>query len=439
MILFVSLNQYFVRDEGETIHTAWRIFSGQQIYVDFFENHHPFFYYMLVPLIGIFKEGIMMVLAARVLVYLMLLSIFLVTYNIAKDLFGKEPAVISLVLLATTNIFIFTVVQLRPDVPQTLFGLLSLSLLFSYFQKKELKCLILSSISLAVSFLFLQKSIFLIFIIGVLLLLNAYSNQIKFKDVFLYLSVFIAVLVPYYAYLIFNGQLDIYLSFNWAMNVKIMQDAQYGLYVSVFKLMTSIKENPLLWIFWLLSLLFLETPNQERIGAISLFLLVTYILIHSDPHYFLLSMPLIAVMAGFAVHKVTGLFFKKRAIIIWAIVILNILYPMNTCLNVIKYSQITKQLKEMEYVLSITKSTDLIYDKEWIINTFRTNLDYFWSGKGALNWLKDKTYSLPSLDDSICKFKPKVIRKDENLYLNNETLKDYRRSDRYPDLLIRID
>jgi 4-amino-4-deoxy-L-arabinose transferase-like glycosyltransferase len=443
VVLFFSLNHKIDSDEIASIHASWKIFSGQKIYVDFFEHHHPFFYYTLVPLIEIFKENVFVVIAARGLVFFMLLLIFAVTYNISRNSFGKMSAVISLILLASTKIFIFTAVEIRPDVPQTLFGLLSLSFLFSYFQKRSLKYLISSSISLGVSFLFLQKSVFLAFTIGGLLLFSAYFNQIKLRDILLYLLVFIAILMPYYAYLVINGQLHAYLMYNWTINVDVLQHESSRGIKAILRMTSSYKDNPLLWIFWFLSLFLLDTPNQKRTGVVSLLLLSIFFAVQTPyGQYLMLVMPLIAIMAGYSIYIATNLFIKMRLYVLGVIVIICIFHPLNLYLKVIQASPISKQLKKIEYVLSITRPNDLIYDGGLNFNLFRNDVGLSRFSIGiikALERFNDKSIYQYNVYGLIEEFKPKVIsRYGLGNMKDYRIVNNYRKSDRYPDLFIRI-
>ncbi|MDE2028522.1 MAG: glycosyltransferase family 39 protein, partial [Candidatus Omnitrophica bacterium] len=190
VIFFLFLAQAFGQDELESIHDAWKIFLGQRIFIDFFEHHHPFFYYLLVPIVAAFKENVMVMIAARMLIFLLFLLILVITYKVARNLYGKISAIISLVLLPATMIFIIRAIQIRPEVPQTLFGLLALLFLFFYFERNSLKYLILSSIFLAVSFLFLQIAVFFIFVILALLSFEVFSNRIKLRDLIFFLLAF---------------------------------------------------------------------------------------------------------------------------------------------------------------------------------------------------------------------------------------------------------
>ena len=443
LIFLYSLNVTFNVDEVESLHASWRILSGQRIYVDFFEHHHPLFYYTLIPIAGLFKESIMMIIAARFFVFLMLLLIFVVTYKISKIVFGKESALIGLVFLGSTKYFVERAVEVRPDVPQALFGLWAVYLLLTYFNNKSLRYLILSSASLAISFLFLQKSIFLAFISGLLLCHAAYCAQIKLRDVILYCIVFIVAVMPYYLHLFFNGQFHDYLLYAWDLNIDLFKQYSGWGRDTMSTLMYSFKVNFLLWVFWLLSLLFLDTPNKERVGVCSLFLLIVYISMQLHwTQYLTLVLPLIAIMAGYALHKVMGLFLKRQVFLLWGMAAIYIFSLIFFYSKEMKAFQNTRQLMEMEYVLHITKPTDYVYDGKLSFNLCRKDLDFFWflqKKMRVLSTVKEKAANSYDIYKLIDQYKPKVISKAQISNMNDPRISEhYQRSVIYPDLYLRI-
>lgn len=156
------------------------------------------------------------------MVFLMLLLIFIVTYLISTRVFDKETGIISLVLLATTLIFITPAIEIRPDVPQTLFGLLSVYFLVNYFESKSVKHLMLNSFFLGLSFLFLQKAVFLILLTVAILLVDAYRKNINYRNLLLCLFVFVITIVPYLVYLLYTNSFSSYITFSWIINMKYL-------------------------------------------------------------------------------------------------------------------------------------------------------------------------------------------------------------------------
>ncbi len=443
VIAFLSFSVSLNHDEVESIHVAWKIFSGERIYVDFFEHHHPFYYYLLIPIIKLFNGNTGVVFAARALSLGMLLLVFAVTYDISRNVFGKRPAVISLVLLATVRVFIYKVIEIRPDVPEALFGLISVSLLLNYFKRNTLKYLILSAVSLGLSFLFLQKAIFLVFVIGVVLLHSWYFDRLRARDMSIYLAVLIAVLAPFYILLFINGQLHAYLFYNWVFNTVYLKNWSVDCEKVMLLLISLFKGNPLIWVSWLLSLLFLDTDQKEKIAIISfLFLIIFFMLQIYIKQYLILLIPFIAMMAGYGLDQAAVLFFKNGSAIIGIIVGINLFCPLESYSVDIKKSPIFQDLKEIEYVQSITRPADYVYDPSRHANLYRKDLDFYWSKEGikhinsAHQW-KPENYDVYAL---IEKFKPKVIVESMIKNLGDHRIRDfYKKSDRYQEVLIRAD
>jgi predicted membrane-bound mannosyltransferase len=82
---------------------------------------------------------------------------------------NPEVGLLSLILTSVFTVFFKKSIEIRPDVPQALTGLLAVYFLFIYYDRKSLRSLIASAVFLAVSFLFLQKAVVLIALGGILL------------------------------------------------------------------------------------------------------------------------------------------------------------------------------------------------------------------------------------------------------------------------------
>jgi 4-amino-4-deoxy-L-arabinose transferase-like glycosyltransferase len=433
IILFNSLNRWFDNDEFEAVHTSWKILQGEEIYVDFFQHHHPLFYYLLTPVIAISGENITTIITIRLIVFFMLLLIFFFTYYLSIKLFNKETGLISLLLLTTAHIFFTEAIEIIPDVPQTLFGLLSVLLLFTFFENRFQKNLVSSSFLLGISFLFSQKASFLILLIGVLLLIGVYKREIYHRDLLLYLSVFLLTLAPYCLYVFYTSALSPYFSFNWVLNMMFLNH-----FLPFNILLHSFLYNLSLWAFYLIGLLFfMKTPNQKRVAFLSLGLLMSVFFAHTPyRQYFMMAMPLIAVTSAYAICSI----FKNKYILV-IVLVFSIAFPF---FNLLKKTRNTNgiQLEKIEYVLSITGKEDFVYDGDILFNIFRKDIDFFWFsvrphtlGLATYQTMTEYDYNIYELIDT---FKPKVI---SNYYIENmhdkRIAKHYVQSALYEDLFTR--
>ena len=167
-------------DEFEAIHTAWKVANGKILYIDFFQNHNPLFYYFLSFFLSIFGAHIYTLYILRLLLLLIfLLSIFYI-YTIGKLTFDRQTGIIASIL-SIPALVAFNGIEIDPDVPMLFLELMSLCFLFLFQKSKKTYFLSLSSFSLALSFLTLQKSIALIIIVYIYLIYMLFAEKITLK------------------------------------------------------------------------------------------------------------------------------------------------------------------------------------------------------------------------------------------------------------------
>jgi len=437
LIFFNSLFRYFDHDEFEAIHTSWKILNGETIYIDFFQHHHPLLYYVMMPIIKIFGENVFTILFLRIIAYVLFLLILLITYNLAILLFNdKKIGLISLIFLSSSTFFFNKAIEIRPDVPQVLFGLIAIYFFIIQFKKKTSKYTVFSALSLGLSFLFLQKAVFLIFCFLLFQLIRLYKNKIKLKQIFIYWISFILILTPYLFHLLKKDFFANYVLFNWIINMKFTN----SFYFFFYGLLESFKMNTILWSFFLIGLIFSRKYIFKEFCLLSLMLLLSLFLIKAPyPQYYMILFPLMAIIAGFGVVKVIN----KRIAIIAIILAATVLPGFRLCEN-LKYNTNVNQLEKIKYVLSKTSGNDYVYDGNIIFNIFNKDIDFFWfsfrpktGGLAAYKTQFEYNYDIYKLID---KYKPKII---SNYYIdnmNNETIsKNYHPSDKYDDIFIRND
>jgi 4-amino-4-deoxy-L-arabinose transferase-like glycosyltransferase len=434
IILFHSLNRFFDHDELEAIHTSWKMLQEEKIYVDFFQHHHPFLYYMLIPIISILGENIHTIIAIRLIFYLMFLFILFITYLIARDNFSKGIVVIGLILLSSTYIFMIKVIEIRPNVPETLFALVSIFFLLDYFKKRNLLYLGLSAFSLGVAFLFFQLAMFLVLFIGCLLLFDVYKKTIPFLDVLAYFFVFLLALAPYGIYLVLTDSFYSYFQFNWILNMKVLNR-----FLPFSGLLNIYSVNTILCVFYVLGLSFyLKTSNQKRVGVLSLGLLLSVFLVRTPwPQYFMLAIPLMAITSAHTIY----LIFKNNKAILFVMLVLSTGPQINWLAQGARNTN-EGQLKKIAYVMSITNKDDSVYDGHILFNVFRKDINFFWYSidphLGTLETFQtmaDYHYDIYEIIDSV---KPQVISNYHIGNMEDPRIKNhYVQSKRYTDLFIR--
>ncbi|MEP2026663.1 MAG: glycosyltransferase family 39 protein [Reichenbachiella sp.] len=428
-----SILRDFDHDELEAVHSAWKILDGERIYIDFFQHHHPLFYYSLIPIIHIFGASTATLLVLRFLMFSMFILFLTGTFKFSLTLFkDKSVAWLCIVLLSSMAMFTQKAIEIRPDVPQALLGLTAIFLLFRYIRNHRLNGLTLSAFCLGVSFLFLQKTIFIIASVGLIQLLWVYQQKYSFKELLIYWCVFVLTIAPYYAYLISYNQFENYLFWNWTLNMNFK-----GGFSAFNTLVESFSYNHFIWIFFVLGMVRFYKEKQFDVLLLSFLLLLSVFLVKAPyRQYFMPFIPFMCIISSYALLAIQ--YRKQRYILVTMIVLVPLVYFLRT---IIVYPN-QPQLKKIEWVLNKTNHGDLIYDGDVYFNVFRADVDFFWYStdpdKGGL-----KTYmSLQEYDYDIYQIienkKPKLI---SDLFIENITQpvisSNYTQSKKYPDLYIR--
>ncbi|HVY55486.1 MAG TPA: glycosyltransferase family 39 protein [Thermodesulfobacteriota bacterium] len=440
-IFFYSLNITFDRDEFEHIHTAWKMANGQRIYVDFFQHHHPFFDYMLIPVIRAYGSTIDTLFVGRYVMLVLTACILAVTYALAVKIFkSREVGVIGLILTSAFTAFYMKSIEIRPDVPEALTGLLAVYFLFTYYDNRSSLSLIASALSLAISLLFLQKALELILPIGGVLLYDVIKKRVPIRDAAIYAGAFVAALAPYYAYLLLDGSFVIYYEMNWLVNLYIPQ-----LFGKLGSLSVLVQENTVTFVLYFVGAVSLIRSGREwRFAVLSLCLLLLPMVMFKNlwRQYFLLAIPPVAIIAGYAIHSMFNTRLSRLIVILGAIYI-PLSFMHNHGFFKMNSDKQTAQLDKVRYVLSITKEGDKVYDGSALFNIYRDDIDYFWFCVSypyclsAYQRIADYPYDIYELID---REKPKVISDTGINSFDDIRIKNkYRASDRYPDLHIRAD
>lgn len=440
-LFFYSGSREFDNDEFEHIHTAWKMLQGREIYVDFFQHHHPLMYYMLMPVISVFGSTTDTIFASRYIMLVLTCGILIVTYLLSMRVFrNSEVGVISLILTSTMATFYMKSIEIRPDVPQTLTALLSVYFLFVFYDRRSFRSLWLSAVFLALSFLIIQKSIALILVIFVLLLYDLREKTIRPKDALIYAAIFLLCVSPYYIYLLATGGFKQYFVMNWIVNFYFPQ-----IFEKWFIMLAVFRENSITCVLYAIGVVaMLKSKEHRRFAVLSIGLIIAVVLLFENlwRHYFMLAIPLFGIIAGYTLYSTFGSKYGRFVVIIGAIYVPMAIMHNHGFFKMDDTEQ-AAQINKINYVLSITDENDKVYDGVVSFNVFREDIDYLWfCVRGAecipiLQKVADYKYDIY---ESIARERPKVISNTEINNFDDVGIKNkYRVSDRYPDLYIRVD
>ena len=431
-ILALSLGRDFDHDEFEAVHSSWKILNGEIIFVDFFQHHHPFFYYFIAPIIKLFGETTTTLVVLRIVMFSMLLGMLRITYLFADLFFHKYSiSVLATLFVCAMTMFSQKAIEIRPDVPQVLFGLLSIFLLFKGTFQQHKNSLWISAVTLGVSFLFLQKTIFLAATVGVIQCVWLHQGKLTVRQFLTYWMLFLITLMPYLIFLISTAQFEIYLFWNWILNMNFV-----GSFSANRAVLDSLQYNFIIWIFYIIGIYKYRKTHLELV-LISLLLLGSVYLVQAPyRQYFMPFIPLMCILSAGAVTHFTERQIRKPLIIVASSIALVVYVR-----SIIVYPN-QPQFDKVNYVLAQTSTTDFVYDGDIYFNLYRKDIDFFWYSlepdKGGLDtYQRIKTYDY-DIYRSIDMFQPKVISTLFIDDLNHPVItQSYMPSNVYDDLYIR--
>ncbi|MBI5446359.1 MAG: glycosyltransferase family 39 protein [Deltaproteobacteria bacterium] len=436
-LLFLAVTRSFDHDELEAVHSAWKILHGERIYVDFLNQHHPLFYYVLAPIIALLGEGSGTIVVLRVAMVGVLVFILVVTYKIARLVFDRETAVVSTLFLSTALVFTQTAMEIRPDVPQALCGVAAVFFLLRFFERRALRDLAVSGLMFGVSFLFLQKVLLLIVPAQVLLLWCVYKRDVRWLEVGVHLGFLALPLLVYAAYVLAAGSGRSYvdccwlINYRWNRNVTVVRNLSQS--SAVFG---SLQVNPALWGGYLFgAIFFAETPLRRRLTFLSIGVLAATFVRKPLAQDLILAVPLASVVSA---HAVRSLLNDKVKLLV--AVALSIALP-SLVLAFGEYRDNRAQRQKIDYVLSIARAAERVYDGDIRFNVFRKDIDFAWFSVrpgGALDIYRALTGYRYDVYAAIDRMKPAVISEYGLSDPNDPRISHYYvRSPRYDDLLIR--
>ena len=443
VLLFLSsLHRFFDHDEFEAMHTTWKLSQGQAIYTDFLQHHHPFTHYTLLPLYTLFGATTEVLIAARVVIFALLVAMLTLIYFITWEVYqDRLSAVLGTLFLSLTTLFTAKAIEIRPDVPQCLLGLLGVYLIIRFFRTRALWLLVAGGLVLGVSILYLQKGIVFTGLVGLVLLGRwLFGRDIKFSEGLIFAGSVILGVLPYLFYLLVSGGLQTYIFWNFTYNTLYYQLRGW----EASKLATNIDRlfsaNSVILLFFAVTV-FLR--RKKRLEWELLFLAAgvfgfTLLTGRQNLQYYLLVFPFVAVLAA------GGFTEMLKGRVRFAVLALSFIafMPLVTQVKNIFLSPNATQLRKIQYVLELTDPDDYVYDGNIMFNLFRQDVDFIWYMAGepykaaeTLAVLKDYDYNVYR---DIAQYKPKVISTFGIDHMDDPRIaKHYTQSPKYDDLYIR--
>jgi hypothetical protein len=451
LMLLVAANQEFNMDELEHLHSAWYLQHQQLPYRDFFQHHHPLLWVLMAPIIALLGHSARLLLVFRLLMVLVTLGSGYLVYRIGqKAVDSRETGLLSVILLFSTVMFVQYTVQIRPDVVQIFFSLLSVYYLVCFFHTPAHRYMVFGGLAAALSFLFLQKAIFFLVPFGLMMLFFYFKRQIPFTSLLIFTSASLIPVLLFLLYLVLTGSWPDYFLTNWRLNIAFAAGDTFTLWKYLNRF---ILKDIVFWLLTALSLGFVwkgrkrreAQSNRVAVAAafIGLFLFLS-LLVYRRPHghYFMFAIALLSIPAGYLLAHILNRWRLKETYKVAALLLLLI----TPCFFILRVTvnRNARQLQRAQYVLDHSRPDDLVYDGDNIFNLFRWDLHYFWysvkprRGLETYNRLTANKYGDYDICRLIKKKKPRFIS-DFHLDIDACGLTKLYKPTPFPHLYIRLE
>jgi len=446
LVVLVSLNQKLDLDETEHIHSAWYVKEGFRPYTDFYQHHHPLIWYLAAPLVDVFGECAEIILFFRMVTFgltlLTAIVVYLTAIEVAKS---AEAGLISVLVMLSLPLFVRASVEFRPDVPQVLLGVVSVWLLLRFLGAKHNEYMALSGLSAAFSFLFSQKTIFLLSGYGMIFLWGLARRRMSLRPVLCFCAAFSVPVLAYAVYLLATGCWGDYFLTNWLVNIYRRPTDTFSPFVTI----DYGKPNRVFWVSTILAVsvaLFRRRAN-EKVGVVGFLAVVMFasLFFVKIPlkQYFIFPIALLSISIGCLLQ---GIFDWIRIPKLFRFLsVLAVLYAGARHLATRETTDENfYELQRIQFVLDNTRKGDAVYDGQNSFNLFREDLHYFFYslrpewGLETYNKLTGGRYGDYDICELIREKRPKLIS-DYEFNFETSGLGELYEPTRYNGLYIRRD
>ena len=415
LLFLAALNKTYNMDEFEHVHSAWYIVHGFVPYRDFFQHHNPLMWYLIAPVIALAGENAGILISLRVAMFALALSTSAAAAAIAGKVSSRSEAPwYCLVLLLSCVLFVEKAVEIRPDVPMTLFGTLSVYFFIRHHDSANPRDMVLSGMCAATAFLFLQKAVFLYAALSVLVVVKAARKEMPMKTLLLFFLCLLAGPAMIFAFYASQGVL-----YDYYLNGYLLNASKIYSFSAWEFLRRSFSRNAGFWVLAVAGILYgtVTFRRNEKLGTLSLlgvmlFLPVLFVKTPWKQYY----LPALALLSAVGACFLARVLEKARlgallGVMLMAVIILK---PM-LFLAQYRENRNRSQIELAAFVAENTRAGDLVYDGKNEFNLFRRDLHYFWYSTGknrnlsVYNALTGNRYGDYDVCSLISEKRPRVI------------------------------
>ncbi len=394
-------------DNIEHIHSTFLVANGEVPYKDFFQHHNPLMWYLFIPIISLFEYNPVVIDIVCFISFLVFLKSLVYVYNISAEfLTDKFWAVLTCLLIFVPTYKLFAI-DFRPD-NYMIFALMGgLYYYFRYLRDKKWKELSVAGVWFFISFLFAQKAVFPLSIIGVSGIWFIYKKEIVLNDLYKAMVVPLIGVLCFIGYLYYYDMVELYYTANYTFNLELVKGFEFSrisAFPLYFKVLISVGGVGVVYSLF----------SKNRYLLILVILFVAEFLqrrLYFSPYiyYYWLLVYLAAMVGAFWLYKLDKVNRLVRVLVVLGcsyFIGLAVSFHGQTLLRkkvgIYLPDYISKQINECDYVFN---GDGLMY------NMFGKDPHYYWQLIGQLDVIGDKIgiHPKPNMNELILKLKPKLV------------------------------
>ncbi len=399
-------------DTLEHIHSSWLVYANFVPYQDFFQHHNPLLWYLFSPVVGLHAKGLDDNIITAVVISVSIIVAFvnyLYLYLITSRFLSTKFAGLIAAAIAFTPYVVLSIIHFRPDSYMMTAFFAGLYYYFCHIKEQKLWQLSLSFLLFLTSFLFLQKIVFTLLIMGAVTLYLIWCRKIDLKNVLFAAMLPVMLCLLMIAYLYQHNLLAVWYHSNFTFNLyipELFDERRIGMIWPELKLLLAGAFLALVFCFKkanlyfkILALIFIAELLQ-RLFYFSAFAYYFYLLIYTAA----------ILSAVFLAEKV----FKR-----WYILAYVLALALGICMykpaiyegNIGNYKGRFYQPLHKD-IVRLTNPCDYVLNGDGTIyNLYNRDPYYYWNLLGQIDVIGAKIgiYPLMDINKVIEVYKPKII------------------------------
>lgn len=409
-IMYTLLTAYLPTQNGdniEHIHASFLVALGQVPYRDFFQHHNPLLWYLFAPLTKLFAYNTTIVEVVCLISLLVFLKSLVYVYRIGFEFLGsKRWALIAVALIAAPGAKLY-VVDFRPDnyMVFCLFG--GLYYYFKYFEGQKTKYLVSAFLFFFFSFMFAQKALFPLAVLGVSGLYFWYKKEIKTSDMLKALVLPFVGGVMFFLYLYHYDMVKLYWVSNYTFNLNLAKGFELSQVVKIPLYM-----KVAVCCGWAGAILSLFSHNKA-FKVLSLLFVSEFVqrLYYFSPYsyYYWLLLYLAALCSIVPLSYADA---KNRVVSVVATLALYYILFRGVFVYLVMAQKVNERPYLPDFVTRQITPCDYVFNGDGMMyNLFAKDPAYYWQLIGQLDVIGEETgiYPKPDINALIEKYKPKFV------------------------------